>query len=64
MRMTVAEQVRELSPDLAEAVEERLFNDQEIADDLRGRAYDFKPASEEFFQCLVCAAAVEGLKDA
>ena len=61
MRKTVAEQVRAVSPGLAEALEEGLFSDQEIADELRGRAYDFERVSEEFFQCLICAAAVENL---
>ena len=63
MRRTVAEQVRAVSPELAEALEERLFSDQEIVDELRGRAYDHPHVSDAFYQWLACASAVEDLED-
>lgn len=60
----MAERVRAISAELGEAVEEKLYSNQEIADELRGRAYDFPHVSNMFFECLKCATLVEGLDDA
>lgn len=63
MRNSVSERVREYSPGLAEALEESLFSNQEIADELRGRASDFPKVSNEFFTLLSLARAVEELDE-
>lgn len=63
MRNTIAERIRELAPELAEAVEERLFSNEELAEELRGRAYDYPHVSTAVFELLRAAGAVEDLED-
>jgi len=60
-RSTIAERVRELDPELAEAIEEELFDDAELAEMARMRAFDYQSASSAFFTFLKTAADLEDL---
>lgn len=62
-RNLIAERVRAIDDALGEAIEEKLFSNREIAEELRGRAYNFSPnsVSSMFFECFKCASLVEGL---
>ena len=62
-RNTIAEAIRDLSPGLAEAIEEGLYPDAELADELRVRAHDFV-AEPAFFKLLRAANALENLTSA
>jgi hypothetical protein len=61
MRKTVSEQVRHYDPSLAEALEEREFSDQDVADELRAMAADEQPVSNKFFNLMALARRVEEL---
>ena len=58
-RKLLAERVRGISAELGEAVEERLLSNRQIAEQLRGSAYD----THMFFECLECANLVEGIDE-
>jgi len=61
MRRTIAESIRHIYPDLAEALEERLFSDEEIAEELRIEAYRHKKGSGRFFTLLAAASSIDDL---
>jgi hypothetical protein len=59
MTKTVVEQVHQYDPSLAEALEEKQFSNQEIADELRAMAADAPPVSNRFFDLMALARKVE-----
>lgn len=60
-RRDIAEWVRGLDPYLAEAIEAELFTNQDLAEELRGRASKAHKVSTEFFTLLKAASALEDL---
>jgi len=60
-RRDIAETVRELDPDLAEAIELELFTNPELAEELRTNACKHQKVSTAFFTLLAAASALEDL---
>jgi len=60
-RRGIAESIRGLDKDVAEAIELGLFSNQELSEELRGKASDYPKVSTEFFTLLRAASALEDL---
>lgn len=61
MRKIIAERVRGFAPDLAEAIESDIFTNKELAEELRGRTFDYPHVMNAFYDLVWAASKLEEL---